>query len=106
MGLKWKDMEGKLELFQKNMDLRETRIKLLEDNLKKVTDALDKRAEEEASHLSPEARLEASEELRKDLEKRLEALEDAHASVLKGPSDYEGYSPRKGTPHEHKEDKK
>lgn len=106
MGLKWKDMEDKIYLWQKTLGLMEERIKLAEGTLKKLTDALDKRAEEKASHLSPEARLEASEELRADLTKRLEALEEVHASVLKGSSDYEGYPARKGISHSHEEVKK
>lgn len=104
--MKIKDILDKVELFQKDLDLKEGRIKLLEETLEKMIGAFEKGAEEEAGHESWESRFEAAHEINLGLKKRVEALEEAHPTVMKGPSDYGGYPPRPGTPHSHKEDKK
>ena len=85
---------------------QEDRIKLLEGKLKTVTEYLAKRSKEEAGHLSLENRVNALNELKKGLEKRIGELERFHPSVCRGPSDYEGWPPRKGIPHDHSYDKK
>ena len=63
--MKIKDIVDKVDLWQKAMDLRESRIKLLEDSFKKVTEALEKRAEFDASQ-DWETRYYAADESNKD----------------------------------------
>ncbi len=75
--------------------LQDDRIKILEGTLKNVTDALDKIGDSES-------RLEAAHEINQGLRSRIEALEEAHPTVLKGTYDYANYPPRPGIPHEHK----
>lgn len=99
--MKIKDLIDKQDLLQKTIDLKEERIKLLEDSFKKITGALEKRAEFEEGQ-DWETRYYAASEINKDLKKRIEALEEAHATVLKGPTDYENWPPKPGIPHEHK----
>lgn len=103
--MKIKDILDKVDLLQKTIDLKEERIKLLEDSFKSIIEALKKREEFEEGQ-DWETRYYAADELNKDLKKRLEALEEAHPTVLKGPSDYENWPPKPGIPHEHKEEKK
>lgn len=88
------------------VDLQDSRIKILEEKLKGMMDVLEKQAEDDASHLSWEARFDALRYIKDDLKKRLEVLERAHPTICKGPTDYEHWPPEEGIPHEHEEDSK